>query len=246
MDPAAQADQRRLGRGVRQLAGLHQQKAVDDLQVVLHPVIDLAQQEVALLKRLGALLDHLGQPGIGDGQRRRPFGHARLQQGVGRPHLGLALAQQLHGPVVFGDRGLQLGVQPFEVGDRRQRQHLGHQRPEDDRGGDGEHRRGRLDQPLDPVGRHPQGQDRHQMGGAACHDERDEQIGDPAVLDVRPAADEHRQRQRNGEIGQADHHVGDHVQGDQARRPAQAEPMRRKAGWVEQPIRNRHDRLSPG
>src|SRR5690349_2163867 len=78
------------------------------------------------------------------------------------------------------------------------------------------------------------------MGGAAGQDEGHEQIGYPAVADIRPTADELGDRQGDREIGQADDRVRGHVQADKSGRPGEAEAMRCQPGRVQEPVLKRH------
>ncbi len=64
------------------------------------------------------------------------------------------------------------------------------------------------------------------MGETARRDEKRECPEDETEVQVAPFRHENGQRHRNGEIGQGDYRIRQHVQPDQLRFPQQANAMR--------------------
>jgi hypothetical protein len=134
---------------------------------------------------------------------------------------GLARAQRVV-------RGLQLRAGGQREGPR-------HQRPERRGGGQRDHRGGGLDEGLGAVGGHPEGEQVEPVAGPAEQDEGGEQPENRAEDQVAAPAREDQERQRDGEVSEADPDVGEGVGPDQPRLPQQTEAVRRQAGGVQEP-----------
>lgn len=193
------------------------------------PVAQVELQQASLGR-----VERQRQPPLAAAQRRvrafegrRPLAHPILERGVRLAKLGF------HGPSAR-DLGLQGGVFAAQLVGARQGDEARQERPEHHGDHGGDHGRRELHEALQPVGRVPEGDELHEVRRAAAQDEEREQGGEPAVLEVRPAADEDQDRRGDRVVGGRDEPVGHGVDRDEVGAPEQAIAVRQERRCPEQ------------
>ena len=189
---------------------------------------------------VGELDDPVGvdhDDGVGrDGHQ--PLDLAMLLDGTKRIFRLLALRLfPLHGAhrrLAPFDLALQRLVGLSQLLRRRQCQDLGQERPQADCGQNGNQRGKSLHAAFGHVVRKPERPNSEQVRGAACRDEHREGPEHPAEIDVRALGDDDAEHDRDGEIGERDQAVGNHVQPDQAGLPKQAHAVGRQLRGIEE------------